>query len=356
MLVDQTNKTSTSLEYTGVHRGGVTVFEVYTYRESHSEFLRAEGQSGLELLREKMCCGDLVWANIVGLDSSEIISAACQELGLPPLLMEDVVHVGQRSKLDQSEDMLFATATMVSYDRQVWQKHERMNIEHEHLSLLLTRNAVITFQEKPGDVFSGVRHRLEQENGRMRTSGSDYLLYSLLDALVDQQLEIVQMVAEEVDNAEREFIEEAKVSLPRLYRIRKELLLMRSSSFPLRDMVLSMLSPDFELISEAVKVNLRDVYDHVAHVADLVNLNREMVNNLYEMHMLDASNNMNRVMTTLTVFSAIFIPLNFLAGFFGMNFHFFPGLSSPLGIPLVIGICTAIAAGMVYFFRSRGWF
>lgn len=356
MLSGNVNDAAKSLQYTGIHHMGVTTFEVYTYRASRGEILRAEGEAGLRLLRDKLCCGDLVWANIIGLDSPHVISAVCEEVGLPHLLMEDIVHVGQRSKLEESDDLLFATVTMVSYDRRAWQSKGAVDIEHEHLSLILTKNAVLTFQEKPGDVFAGVRHRLEQENGRMRSSGSDYLLYSLLDALVDQQLEITRMVALEVDRCEQEFIEEGRVSLPHLYGIRKELLLMRSASFPLRDIVLSMLSPDFDLISDAVKVNLRDVYDHVAHVADLVNLNREMINNLYEMHMLDTNNNMNRVMTTLTVFSAIFIPLNFLAGFFGMNFHYFPGLSSPVGIPLVVASCAVLAGGMVYFFRSRGWF
>ena len=356
MLSGTTNHAASSLEYTGVYHNGSTIFEIYTYGASRSELLRAEDEEGLDLLRKKLSCGDLVWANIIGLDSPHIIAEACAEIGLEHMFIEDVVHVGQRSKMEQSDDLLFATVTMVSYKRECWQKQAIMDIEHEHLSLVLTKNAVITFQEKPGDVFTGVRQRLEQGNGRIRASGSDYLLYSLLDALVDQQLEIIQMVAMEVDNGEREFVEENRISLPRLYGIRKELLLMRSASFPLRDMVLSMLSPDFNLIRDSVKGHLRDVYDHVAHVTDLVNLNRELVNNLYEMHMLDTSNNLNKVMTTLTVFSAIFIPLNFLVGFFGMNFHFFPGLNSPLGIPVVIGVCGAIAAGMVYFFRSRGWF
>ncbi|HSL93767.1 MAG TPA: magnesium/cobalt transporter CorA [Bacillota bacterium] len=356
MLSEQSNVGVSSLEYTGAHRKGVTVFEIYTYGTSGSEFLSAEGEKGLQLLRDKLCCGNLVWANIIGLDTPHIVSDACAEIGLPPLFIEDVVHVGQRSKLETSDDMLFATVTMVRYNRQSWQSQAVIAIEHEHLSLVLTKTAVVTFQEKPGDVFDGVRQRLEHESDRMRASGSDYLFYSLLDALVDQQLEIIQMVAVEVDNCEREFIEENKVALTRLYGIRKELLLMRSASFPLRDMMLSLLTPEVKLISSAVTHHLRDVHDHVAHVADLVVLNREMVNNLYEMHMLDTNNNLNRVMTTLTVFSAIFIPLNFLASFFGMNFRYFPGLNSPQAIPVVIGVCAAIAAGMVYFFRSRDWF
>ena len=345
-----------SVQYTGIYRNNRTSFEIYSYTAAGSEFLREDGEAGLSLLREKLCCGQLVWANIIGLDSPWLISAACAEVGLPPLLMEDVVHVGQRSKLEKFEGLMFATVIMVSHDRSLWQAQGTMDIEHEHISIVLTRSAVITFQERPGDVFAGVRHRLEQENGSMRSSGSDYLFYSLLDALVDQQLEIIHMVGAEVDGCEKEFVEDGKISLSRLYHIRKELLLMRSSSFPLRDIVMSLLSPDADLIGGEVKTSLRDVYDHVAQVADLVNLNRELVNNLYEMHMLDTNNNMNRVMTTLTVFSAIFIPLNFLAGFFGMNFHVFPGLSSPLGIPVVIAVCAALAAGMVYLFRSRGWF
>lgn len=342
--------------YTGVHRTGSTVLEIYTYGPQHSDFVRLEGEAGLAALREKLCCGDLVWGNIIGLDSPETIRAVCEDLGLPSLLTEDVLHVGQRSKMEKTDDLLFATVTMVSHDKAAWQGRGDIDIEHEHLSLVLNKSAVITFQERPGDVFMTVRSRLERVTGKIRGSGSDYLLYSLFDALVDEQLEIVQLVNAEVDACERQLIEESTISLARLYRVRKELLLMRSSSFPLRDMVMSLLSPDFALISDAVRVNLRDVFDHAAHVTDLVTLNREMVNNLYEMHMLDTSNNLNRVMTTLTVFSAVFIPLNFLAGFFGMNFHFFPGLASPYGIPAVIGVCVALSMGMLYFFKSRGWF
>jgi magnesium transporter len=177
-----------------------------------------------------------------------------------------------------------------------------------------------------------------------------------LDALVDNQLEILASIGDEVDEQEQLTVEATKVSMDRLFKLRKQLLLIRAAVVPFKDIMVELQSEESEWISSEVKVYLSDVSDHVNHVNDLVVLYREMVNNIYEINMLTTGNKLNHIMAVLTVFTALFIPLNFMTGFYGMNFTHFPGMKDPNAIPIFLSISFIIVISMIVFFKKKKWF
>ncbi len=335
-----------SVVYTGTWQNTITSIEVFTYSEtkvSHNLFTDSDYEP--ELLKMTEMDG-ITWVNIVGLNVVDTIIGIGESFGLSPMVLEDIVHVSQRSKIEIGDQMIFSIFKMLY----------GLPIVHEHLSIILMDRLVITFQENEGDVFGSIRQQIKTGDGKLRKMGADYLYYCMLDALVDHQLEIVNWIGDEIDRSERKAIDSASLNLDQLFKTRKELLLVRSSVLPFKDIMIELSSAQNHWIGEEVKIFLRDVNDHVSHVTDTVNLYREMVNNLYELNMLSTSDRMNHIMTILTVFSAIFIPLNFLTGFFGMNFKYFPGMDNQMAIPIFVVGCIGIATTLYLLFKKKKWF
>ncbi|MDH8677765.1 magnesium/cobalt transporter CorA [Fusibacter bizertensis] len=345
-----------SVIYTGDYPNNMTQIQVFAYDSEHmayDEFTDIDFESELAELLDS---DKNIWINVIGLNQVETIISLGELLGLSPLAIEDIVHVAQRSKIEINAPYLFTILKMV------YRSKDRLGnfageIVHEHLSIVLTDRAVITFQEKDDDVFDFIRQRLKQGNGRLKSSGADYLYYAIIDALVDHQLEILTGMGDLIDAYDQNILEDEKLELDQLFKLRKQILLMRASVMPFKDILIELNGQQTnEWISSEVKVFLKDVSDHVNHVNDLVALYREMVNNIYEMNMMNTSNQLNQVMSILTIFSAIFIPLNFMTGFFGMNFKYFPGLESTLGIPVFLATAFLIFVGMILFFKKKKWF
>ena len=345
-----------TLIYTGQYTKEPLRIDVYLYDENQIEVYHFNEPSHVAKLKKAVEDSRSAWVNVEGICDVKAVESIGAAIGLPKLYLEDIVNVNQRTKLENTPGGLFTVTKMLRLNRAKWQESGHIEMMKEHLSMALWKNTVITFQEKEGDAFEGVRTRLQVKGGRMRSSGADYLFYALFDALIDHQLEILHSVNDALDQIEKRVIDGGKMNMSQLYRIRRELLSIKSASFPLKDVIMTLVDEDMEWIKPATKIYFRDVSDHIAHVTDQTILYREIVNNLYEMHMLDTSNNMSRVMTTLTIFSAIFIPLNFLAGFFGMNFTDFDWLRTPNAIPIFIAICMTIGASMVLYFKSKEWF
>ncbi len=342
--------------YTGDFLNAITRIQVYAYDQEHldyDEFTDTDFESELPDLLES---DRNIWINVIGLNQVDTIISLGEIIGLTPLSVEDIVHVAQRSKIEINAPYLFTILKMVYRSKDRLGKFSG-DIVHEHLSIVLTNKVVITFQEKEDDVFDYIRHRLKEGQGRLKSSGVDYLYYAMLDALVDHQLEILTGMGELIDSYDQNILEDEKLELDKLFKLRKEILLMRASVMPYKDILVELTGEQInEWISTEVKVFLKDVSDHINHVNDLVVLYREMVNNIYEMNMMNTSNQLNHVMSILTIFSAIFIPLNFMTGFFGMNFMHFPGLESTLGIPVFLIIAFLIFTGMILFFKKKKWF
>ena len=344
-----------SVVYTGSFKNAITSLEVYTYDDSGVNYYVFTDDDIESELVPLLNTDRKIWINVIGLNVTETIIKLGEIFGLTAMVLEDIVHVAQRSKIEINKSYLFSIFKMLyqSTDRAGNLTDE---VKHEHLSIIMMDQMLITLQENEGDVFDGIRNRLLKEPTPLRTNPIDYLYYELIDALVDNQLDILENMGEKIDQYEQMTLDEETYAMEDIFKIRKQLILIRASVMPFKDIMVELLSKSNTLISEDVKVYLLDVQDHIQHVNDLVVLSREMVNNIYEINMLNTGNKMNHIMSVLTVFSAVFIPLNFMTGYFGMNFLHFPGLDHPQAIPIFVTMVAIIATSMIVFFKKKKWF
>jgi magnesium transporter len=339
-----------TLVYTGHHKQvtpemTLIAFSDGSYVQQHID--RVEDVESFDGIR---------WLNLTGLSDLEHIRKIGEFYRIDPMILEDIVHVEQRTKIELNTAYLFAVFKMIYINTSEDIPESYHRFKHEHISFLLMPSLLITFQEEPGDVFEGVRSRLADENSRIRTRGADYLFYALVDALVDHQMESMLTLQNDIDSLEARIVEDEVGSIEPLYHLRKSLLILKSGAMPVQETLTRLLTQDTALLSPMTREYFKDVIDHAVHLSDRIMMYREVVASLFDMHQTNVSNHMNRVMTTLTFFSAIFIPLSFLAGFFGMNFEVFPSLHYPYAVPVFIGSCIGIALLMLGFFKWREWF
>ncbi|ALB39111.1 MULTISPECIES: magnesium/cobalt transporter CorA [unclassified Anabaena] len=297
------------------------------------------------------------WVDVQGLGSKDILHRLGQTFDLHPLILEDIVNMVERPKIEDYEDQLVIIAHMVVPN------HNNGSFYSEQVSLVLGKYYVLTVQEEPEhDCFDGVRMRINKNKGIIRRQGSDYLAYSLLDAIIDGFFPVLELYGERIDDLEEEVIvNPSQQTLQKIYQIRRELLQLRRAIWPQRDAINSLIRDGSELISDDVRIYLRDCYDHAVQVMDIVETYRELVAGLMDVYLSAISNKMNEIMKLLTVVSSIFIPLTFIAGVYGMNFntekspHNMPELNWYWGYPLCLGAMALIATSLIYFFWRRGW-
>jgi magnesium transporter len=297
------------------------------------------------------------WVDVQGLGSKDILHRLGQTFDLHPLILEDIVNMVERPKIEDYEEQLVIIAHMVVPN------HNNGSFYSEQVSLVLGKYYVLTVQEEPEhDCFDGVRMRINKNKGIIRRQNSDYLAYSLLDAIIDGFFPVLELYGERIDDLEEEVIvNPSQQTLQKIYQIRRELLQLRRAIWPQRDAINSLIRDGSELISDDVRIYLRDCYDHAVQVMDIVETYRELVAGLMDVYLSAISNKMNEIMKLLTVVSSIFIPLTFIAGVYGMNFntekspHNMPELNWYWGYPLCLGAMALIATSLIYFFWRRGW-
>jgi len=287
------------------------------------------------------------WINITGLHSPDLIRLIGKQLEIHPMDLEDIIQVSQWSKIEPSGEYLFSVFKMI------YLKQSKML--HEHVSVIMKENVIITFQETSGDVFNYVRERLKKQSSKLRSGESDYLYYSLLDAIIDEYLVVINQISINFNNIEMQIVEESDPNKEEIYRLRKELLYFSNSLTPLIEALRKFMIQDHSFINEDMTPYYQDLYEHLNQISNSIRGYREMSNGLHEMQMSNASMKMNQTMMTLTIFSAIFIPLSFLAGVFGMNFVYMPGLEEPLAFYIFVVFCVLIAVGMLSYFKLRRW-
>jgi magnesium transporter len=289
----------------------------------------------------------VIWVNVNGVGDAEIVRELGNLFGLHPLALEDVVNVHQRPKVDDYGDHLFIVVHMLHFETAV---------TSEQVSMFLTSNAVITFQEQPGDCLDPIRNRLRKGTGLLQRQGADYLMYALLDAIIDNYFPFLERVGETVEALEDQVVEQpSRRTLGRVHNVKRDLLDVRRSVWPLREAVNGLLREENPLVRKATRPYLRDCHDHTVHVLDIVETYRELVGGLMDVYLSSVSNKMNEVMKVLTVIATIFIPLTFIAGVYGMNFHRMPELGWPWAYPAVWAIMIVIALVMLAAFRRKGW-
>jgi len=301
----------------------------------------------------------VTWINVTGLGDAAVIEELAKEFGLPRLAMEDVMSNHQRPKVEEYLGQMFMVFRAPEPTGDATVAHPV--VATEQISLFLLPGIVLTFQEGRADCFEPVRHRLRRSVGRMRTLGADYLSYALLDAAIDGFFPIAEDFgdrAEELESGSMGGFNAARAT--GIHRLRRDLAEIRRSVWPLRDLTNTLLRDACPLITDDTRMHIRDCYDHTVQLIDILENTRETASSLLELSLSMASYRMNEVMKVLTVFSTIFMPLTFIVGVYGMNFHStsrwnMPELDWPFGYVMVMGLCAAICIGMLIYFRRKGW-
>ncbi len=292
----------------------------------------------------------ITWLNLEGVSQVELLKRIGDCYGLHPLVMEDIVNTDQRPKVEDYGDYLFIVVKVFNADASG-------RISVEQVSMILGEGWLLTFQEGlDGDPFQPVRDRLRAAKGRIRGAGADYLAYALLDAMVDQYFVVLEKLAERI-----ELLEEEVVSAPtgftvrKIHRLKQEMILIRRSVWPLREMISGLQRRDSDLMGEGTLVYLRDLYDHTAQIIDTVETSREMLSGMLDIYLSSEANRTNEVMKVLTVYATIFMPLTFIVGLYGMNFKNMPELGWEWGYPGVLIVMAFLALGMMIYFRKKKW-
>jgi magnesium transporter len=264
--------------------------------------------------------------------------------------MEDVLNTGHQPKIEFFEDHIFIIMKMIQYSTKT------KSLGFEQVSIVMGKGYVITFQEKEGDIFEPVRQRLKNPKGRFRKHNSDYLTYTLLDVVVDNYYIILAGLEEEIENVESRVLEDSVNNLTgEIQRLKTQIMQLRKSVWPLRNAINTLINEESDMIHIEIVPFLRDLYDHIIHVIDTVEIFREMITSVMDLYLSMLSTRMNDVMKILTIIATIFIPLTFIAGIYGMNFEYMPELHTRLGYPLVWVIMLAIGIALLIFFKRRKW-
>ena len=329
------------------------LLSIMNFSEEH---VLEEQDADLETCRHYLESPNLTWLHVQGYPSQELLHALGEAYELHPLALEDVINTGQRTKAESYDDQYF-----IVMNRPI---ETEDGIRAEQISLFLGDRYVVSIHHGDEDILGLVRQRLRADPPRrIRKRGPDYLLYALLDAIVDHAFPLLEAYGEQIEALEQSIFENpTRNTLDVIHRIKRSLLLLRRILWPQREILSTLVRDDHILIQDETKIFLRDCYDHTIQIMELVESYREMASSLLDVYLSSLSNRMNEVMKVLTIIATIFIPLSFIAGIYGMNFDTelspwnMPELSSYFGYPVLWLIMIGIACTMLVFFKRNGWF
>lgn len=349
-IVRRRNKPGTSpglLTFIGEKKSEETLITSISYNDS---FVDEKSHDSVADAIGTIGDSHISWINIDGLHDVSIIETIGTHLGIHPLVLEDIVHTTQRPKVEIYDDHIYVVMKMITFG-------ERSNeAEVEQVSLILGKGWVISFQERQGDVFDPVRIRLRPPGARIRKMGADYLLYALLDVIVDFYFVALEKIGDVMDDLEDEITyEPTKVTPLKLRDVKHNLIRIRRSTWPVRELLSQLERDESRLISKQTRPFIRDAYDHAVQVIDIVESLRDVLGSLMDLYMTGVSNRMNDIMKVLTIIGTIFIPLTFIAGIYGMNFENMPELHTQNGYFISLGVMAVIAVVLLLFFRKKDW-
>jgi magnesium transporter len=334
-----------TMVYTGNKQNTNTFIDVFDYTK---KAFTEEKFTNIEECFQFKSTNSVTWINIDGLNNIAAIKKIGDHYQLHPLILEDIVHTQQRPKIDEYEDALFVVFKMLYY--------EKDQLMIEHISLVLGDTYVLSFQEADGDVFEPIRDRIRFDKGIIRSHGPDYLLYTLMDAVIDHYFLIIETLGEKIESIEESLFGQSNDNtVLDILNLKKEALKIRRSIFPLREVVSKLEKAETNLVQDKMKNYFRDLYDHTIQVIETIEIYRDMLWGLMDMHMTNISNKMNEVMKVLTIVATIFIPLTFIAGIYGMNFENMPELKSEYGYPVFWGVIITLFSLMFYYFKRKKW-
>lgn len=334
-----------TLLHVGEEKAEKVNITLITYNKTHYEEKNVASVEECLPLKEKSA---VTWINIDGLHNTKIIEELGHHFTIHPLVLEDILHTGQRPKMEDYKDYIFLILKMFSYNEKT--------IEIEQISLILGPNYVFSIQEREGDVFDPVRKRVRTEKSNLRKMGADYLVYSLLDAIVDSNFVILETLGEDIEDTEEEVVTDPTTeTLQAIQTLKREMIGLRKSVWPLRELVSALERGESPLIRRSTLIYLRDVYDHTIQIMDTVETYRDTLSAMLDIYLSSISNRMNEIMKVLTIIATIFIPLTFLAGIYGMNFRYMPELVWKWGYPAVLLVMAGISVIMLLYFRGKKW-
>jgi magnesium transporter len=343
------NSSPGTLSYRGKKLSKVTSIELIKYNKEIHEKL--DFKNITDVLGH-LDSNVISWININGLNNLSQIEKLGNHFNIHPLTLEDILNTMHRPKIDEFDNYLFLVFRMIYFK-------EDGELIYEHVSMVVGQNFVITFQESDGDIFNDLRERISNGKGRIRNQKSDYLMYAILDAIVDNYITVIEAFGDKIEDLEEHIFESdsnSNVTPNYIQELKKEMLKMRRSIFPFREVVKSLEKMDSVIIDASTQRFIRDLYDHIVNVSESLELYREMIWSLMDMHMTLISNKMNEVMKVLTIIATIFIPLTFLAGIYGMNFENIPELHYENGYYILWGVMAIIFIMMLIYFRRKKWF
>lgn len=343
-----------TLVYVGEKKLDKPIVKMFNYTSEHYQEKQIDK---IEETYPSKTLPPVSWINVSGLHDVNLLQKLGSHFKIHPLALEDIANTTQRPKIEEHGDHIFVVVKLLTYD-------ENSNcVNGQQMSILVTSNYLLSFEETPDDIFNPMRDRIRTAGSRIRRSGTDHLLYRLLDAAVDNYFIALDKLGERIDALEAELIEKpTKETLRTLYDLKRELLFLRRSTWPLREVISVLTRLESPLIKDATIVFLRDVYDHTVQVIDTIENFRDIAASLMDLYLSSLSHKLNETMKILTTISTIFIPLTFIAGVYGMNFHTetspwnMPELSWYYGYPAAMVIMLAIGGAMLFFFKRRGWF
>lgn len=292
----------------------------------------------------------ITWISIEGLPEVNVIENIGKYFKIHPLVLEDILNTDQRPKLEDYGDYLYVVLKALYFNE------EKQEIDTGQVSIVLGPDYVISFAEKKENIFKSVKERIASNNGRIRTMKSDYLAYSLLDLIIDNYFEVLERLGDMIDILEELFIlNPSQGTLKTFHKMKREMLFLRKSVWPLREVISGLERYDSKLITESLRIYLRDIYDHITQIIDIIETFRDMLSEMLDIYLSGISNRINEVMKVLTIITTIFIPLSFIAGIYGMNFRHMPELDWYWGYPTILLFMAVIGVLMVLYFRKKKW-
>jgi magnesium transporter len=292
----------------------------------------------------------VTWINVEGISHADTIEKIGKHFNLHPLLLEDIMNSDQRPKMEDYDDYLFVVLKKIYFDE------DDVAIHAEQISMVLGPCFVITFHENNGSIFDPVRLMLKNDKGRIRKLGADYLVYSLIDVVVDNYFAILETLGERMEDLEARIIANPGAgTLKAMQALKRNMIFLRKAVWPLREVVSSMERDQSPLIHNDTHVYLRDVYDHSIHIMDTIETFRDTLAAMLDIYLSSISNRMNEIMKVLTIIATIFIPLTFIVGLYGMNFEYMPELKLWWGYPAILLVMLAVSVFMIFYFKRKKW-
>lgn len=321
---------------------------LFEYDRMNTKFIQLEK---IEDTFPQLHAPGISWINVDGLKKDEVESI-CKHFGIHQLITEDILSFGQRPKMDEINGLVYCLMNMLFFNE------EQSSVETEQVSIVLGKNFVISFQEDASkDVFNPLRDKLSIHNSKLRQNGPDFLFYSLIDSIVDNYYVVMEKLGERIEMLEEEIIRNANTrTLGKLNVFRKEMIVLKRSIAPVRELVNGILRSESELIEEKTEKYFKDVYDHIIQANDLAENYRDMMMNLQDLYLSNVNLKMNEVMKVMAIVTCLLAPATVIGGIFGMNFDRLPLLHNQWGFFISVGLMLLFPIWMVVIFKRRGWF